>query len=36
VERVKANHPLNIFDRSTFYGGAEHGYTDYKTFGEAA
>jgi N-ethylmaleimide reductase len=36
VERVKANRPLNLFDRSTFYGGAEHGYTDYKTFGEAA
>jgi N-ethylmaleimide reductase len=36
VERIKANRPLNPFDRSTFYGGAEHGYTDYKTFGEAA
>jgi N-ethylmaleimide reductase len=36
VERIKWNHPLNLFDRSTFYGGAEHGYTDYKTFGEAA
>jgi N-ethylmaleimide reductase len=36
VERIKGNHPLNPFDRSTFYGGAEHGYTDYKTFGDAA
>jgi N-ethylmaleimide reductase len=36
VERIKGNHPLNPFDRSTFYGGAEHGYTDYKAFGDAA
>lgn len=36
VERIKENQPLNASDRSTFYGGAEHGYTDYKTFGEAA
>ena len=36
VERIKRDSPLNLFDRSTFYGGAEHGYTDYKTFGEAA
>ena len=36
VERIKENRPLTPFDRSTFYGGAEHGYTDYKTFGEAA
>jgi N-ethylmaleimide reductase len=36
VERIKWNRPLNLFDRSTFYGGAEHGYTDYKTFGGAA
>jgi N-ethylmaleimide reductase len=36
VERIKRNQPLNAFDRSTFYGGAERGYTDYKTFGEAA
>jgi N-ethylmaleimide reductase len=35
VERIKGNQPLNASDRSTFYGGAEHGYTDYKTFGEA-
>jgi N-ethylmaleimide reductase len=36
VERIKGNHALNKHDRSTFYGGAEHGYTDYQTFGEAA
>jgi N-ethylmaleimide reductase len=36
VERIRGNHPLNAFDRSTFYGGAEHGYTDYKSFGDAA
>jgi N-ethylmaleimide reductase len=30
VERIQRNHPLNRHDRSTFYGGAEHGYTDYK------
>jgi N-ethylmaleimide reductase len=33
VERIKDGHPLNAFDRTTFYGGAEHGYTDYKIFG---
>jgi N-ethylmaleimide reductase len=36
VERIKGSQPLNASDRSTFYGGAEHGYTDYKTLGEAA
>jgi len=36
VERIRGNHALNPFDRSTFYGGAEHGYTDYKSFEEAA
>jgi N-ethylmaleimide reductase len=36
VERIRGNHPLNPFDRATFYGGAEHGYTDYQSFGEAA
>ncbi len=36
VERIKGNNSLNASDRSTFYGGGEHGYTDYKTFGEAA
>jgi len=28
-ERLKAAAPLNNYDRSTFYGGAEKGYTDY-------
>ena len=34
VERIRGNHLLNTSDRSTFYGGAEHGYTDYKAFGK--
>lgn len=29
VERFKANAPLNSPDQNTFYGGDEHGYTDY-------
>ncbi|MBB5695176.1 alkene reductase [Muricoccus pecuniae] len=29
VERMKAGAPLNEPDRTTFYGGDEHGYTDY-------
>jgi N-ethylmaleimide reductase len=28
--------PLNNYDRSTFYGGDERGYTDYSFFGETA
>jgi N-ethylmaleimide reductase len=36
VRRIKENQPLNAYDRSTFYGGGEHGYTDYKTLGEVA
>jgi N-ethylmaleimide reductase len=36
VERIRGGFPLNPFDRSTFYGGAEHGYTDYKAIGDAA
>jgi N-ethylmaleimide reductase len=36
VERIRGSHPLNPADRATFYGGAERGYTDYKSFGEAA
>jgi N-ethylmaleimide reductase len=36
VERIRGNFPLNRSDRSTFYGGAEHGYTDYKALGAAA
>lgn len=31
VERIKQNAALNKYDRSTFYGGAEKGYTDYPT-----
>lgn len=29
--RFAANAPLNPYDRSTFYGGTEQGYTDYPT-----
>jgi N-ethylmaleimide reductase len=36
VERIKENLPLNPPDRSTFYGGGAHGYTDYKSRGAAA
>ncbi len=36
VERIKGNLPLNPPDRSTFYGGGAHGYTDYKPHGVAA
>jgi N-ethylmaleimide reductase len=36
VRRIKERQPLNAPDRSTFYGGGEHGYTDYKAFGEQA
>ncbi|MBE9178286.1 alkene reductase [Oculatella sp. LEGE 06141] len=28
-KRFAANAELNLYDRSTFYGGSEHGYTDY-------
>ena len=31
VERFKENAPLNPYNRATFYGGAEVGYTDYPT-----
>jgi N-ethylmaleimide reductase len=34
VRRIKESQPLNAFDRSTFNGGGEHGYTDYKTVGQ--
>ena len=30
-ERFRRNAPLNQADQSTFYGGDEHGYTDYPT-----
>lgn len=29
VERLKSNAPLNTYNRATFYGGSEKGYTDY-------
>jgi N-ethylmaleimide reductase len=31
VERIRAGAPLNLPDRSTFYGGGAEGYTDYPT-----
>jgi N-ethylmaleimide reductase len=31
IDRIKAHAPLNSPDPSTFYGGGEHGYTDYPT-----
>jgi N-ethylmaleimide reductase len=31
VERFQENAPLNPYNRATFYGGAEVGYTDYPT-----
>jgi N-ethylmaleimide reductase len=33
-ERLRQNAPLNGWDDSTFYGGDEHGYTDYPTLQE--
>ncbi|HUU65746.1 MAG TPA: alkene reductase [Methyloceanibacter sp.] len=36
VERLEKNAPLNEPDQSTFYGGDEHGYTDYPTLAEVA
>jgi N-ethylmaleimide reductase len=30
VERIRENRPFNPADRSTFYGGGAHGYTDYQ------
>jgi N-ethylmaleimide reductase len=29
VERIRPHAPLNSYDRTTFYGGGAHGYTDY-------
>lgn len=31
AERFAQNAPLNAYDRASFYGGAEQGYTDYPT-----
>ncbi len=36
VERFRAGAALNTPDQSTFYGGGEHGYTDYPTLAQAA
>lgn len=35
-ERIRQNAALNKYDRSTFYGGAEKGYTDYPTLSAKA
>ncbi|RBP16114.1 N-ethylmaleimide reductase [Roseiarcus fermentans] len=35
VERLRRGAELNAFDRATFYGGGEAGYTDYPTFAAA-
>jgi N-ethylmaleimide reductase len=35
VERFRRGAPLNTPDRSTFYGGGAHGYTDYPTLADA-
>lgn len=35
-ERLRLNAPLNPYDRSTFYGGAEKGYIDYPALTDAA
>ena len=36
VERIRQDRPLNPPDRSTFYGGGAHGYTDYMPYRAAA
>jgi N-ethylmaleimide reductase len=35
-KRFELGAPLNAYDRATFYGGKEKGYTDYPTFDEIA
>jgi N-ethylmaleimide reductase len=35
-ERLRTGAPLNRYDRSTFYGGDEHGYTDYPALAQQA
>ncbi|MBK6896762.1 MAG: alkene reductase [Alphaproteobacteria bacterium] len=35
-ERIRLNKALNKYDRATFYGGAEKGYTDYPSIKDAA
>lgn len=36
VERIAGGLPLNAYDRATFYGGGERGYTDYETYSAQA
>jgi N-ethylmaleimide reductase len=36
VKRFKYNYQLNAYDRDTFYGGDEKGYTDYPFYGDQA
>ena len=36
VERLRTDAPLNKDDKTTWYGGTEHGYTDYPTLAQAA
>ncbi len=31
-QRLKNDWPLNVADRNLFYGGTEHGYTDYPVY----
>ena len=35
-ERLRTGAPLNRYDRATFYGGDEHGYTDYAALQQQA
>jgi N-ethylmaleimide reductase len=35
VKRIQEDLPLNAYDRDSFYGGDEHGYTDYAYYSEA-
>ncbi|HEY5892702.1 MAG TPA: alkene reductase [Chthoniobacterales bacterium] len=35
-ERIKGKSSLNKYDRPTFYGGGDHGYTDYPTLAESS
>lgn len=35
-ERLRRNLPLNAYDRPTFFGGTEVGYTDYPLYDEEA
>jgi N-ethylmaleimide reductase len=35
-ERLRHNLPLNAYDRPTFFGGTEVGYTDYQFYQEEA